>query len=113
VTRSQEKRLARHTPGPWSVEDPIDHELSIVEAGKPTHEWQFIACVPHGGKSEGDFPRVTAEANARLIAAAPELLEVLRIYAAYDEYINGVEGDPSTDRLQKAKAAIAKAEGRS
>lgn len=103
---------ASHTPGPWSVETPMEHELSIVEASKPTYEWKFIACVPYGGRNDGDFSRPVADANARLISAAPDLLEVLRVYAAYDEYINGPEGDPSTDRLQKAKVAIAKAEGR-
>jgi hypothetical protein len=67
-----------HTPGPWSVEDPFDHELVIVQAGKATHDWQFIATIPHGGKPEGDFPKVIAEANARLIAAAPDLLDLAR-----------------------------------
>jgi len=61
-----------HTPGPWAVENPMDFELSIVEANKPTHEWKFIASIPTS--PEFDFPRSTAEANARLIAAAPDLL---------------------------------------
>lgn len=34
---------AQHTPGPWCVEDPMDFELTIVVAGKETHEWRFIA----------------------------------------------------------------------
>jgi len=39
------------------------------------------------------------------------LLEALQVYVAYDEYVNGPEGDPETNRLQKAKAAIASALG--
>lgn len=66
------------TPGPWTVEDPLDFELSIVEASKPSHEWKFIASISMNGEKEGDFPKAVAEANARLIAAAPELLAILR-----------------------------------
>lgn len=44
-----------------------------------------------------------------------ELIEQLRAalstYVAYDEFINGPDGDQSTDRLQVARAAIAKATG--
>jgi hypothetical protein len=71
-TNRTTERRSLHTPGPWSVEEPMDFELSIVEANRPVHEWQFIACIPHGGKKEGDFPKVIAEANARLMAAAPK-----------------------------------------
>ncbi len=73
---------ASHTPGPWAVENPMEHELSIVEADKPTYEWKFIATVPYGGRNDGDFSRPTADANARLIAAAPDLLALARKYAS-------------------------------
>ena len=94
-----------HTPGPWSVEEPMDFELSIVESGKPVHEWQFIACIPHGGKKEGDFPKVIAEANARLIAAAPDLLEAAkRLRAVITDHVSLADVDA-------LDAAIAKATG--
>ena len=69
--------MTQHTPGPWAVEDPMEWELSIVEAGKPTHEWQFIATVTLPDEDGGAFSREVCEANARLIAAAPRILDAL------------------------------------
>lgn len=105
--------LVSHTPGPWSVEKPLEFELSIVEADKPTHEWKFIANVPIA--PEFEFPQATAEANARLIAAAPDLLAALK---AMDESLcNGFDTQAARHAgrmaLIAARAAIAKAEGRS
>ncbi len=66
--------LAGTTPGPWVVEDPLSFELSIVEAGKPTHEWRFIAsCSLPDGDDDQTFTGREIYANARLIAAAPDL----------------------------------------
>ncbi len=101
---------AQHTPGPWSVEDPMESELSIVEANKPTHEWKFIATIYlRQGKDPDEFPHAISEANARLIAAAPDLLEacelVIGSMPAPDEFALEVK--------RRVKLAIAKAkEGR-
>ena len=64
----------KHTPGPWRYEGaevwataPIRFNLTI--AGTP-----MIATLCKHEDAEGGFP---VEANARLIAAAPELLEAL------------------------------------
>jgi len=55
------------------------------------------------------------EANARLIAAAPELLEVLKELAALD-FGAQIMNDDDTRRIdfvaRRARAAIAKAEGK-
>lgn len=67
------KNVARstHTPGPWRVEHAVDHEWDI---SAPT--WMSLAVV---FGNEDEEPRLESEghANARLIAAAPELLEAL------------------------------------
>ncbi|WP_335308112.1 hypothetical protein [Sphingomonas phyllosphaerae] len=56
----------------------------------------------------GDMSRV--EANARLMAAAPELLEALEcMVATYADMQDG-NGDPCPDVIA-ARAAIAKAQG--
>jgi len=38
--------MAKHTPTPWCVEDPMGpDQLWLVEAGKQTYEWRCIAIV--------------------------------------------------------------------
>lgn len=63
-----------HTKGPWSIENPCDG-FSIVEANKPTHEWRFIAHIP--ADKENGIPLQEVEANAQLIASAPEIFSAL------------------------------------
>ena len=67
---------AKHTPGPWELEEwEFDYgptgDFSIYQSRSKTPRMP-IACVqlPFNGKR--------TEANARLIAAAPELLEALQ-----------------------------------
>lgn len=52
-------------------------------------------------------------ANARLIAAAPELLEALRCFLSDTRFQVGVGGNPNAvhEMIAQARAAIAKAEG--
>jgi hypothetical protein len=90
-----------HTPGPWSVGEWDDR----------TNGWSINA--PSGIASAlylgGTAP---AKANARLIAAAPELLaaleEITRYYSALRHAYPG-SGDELVE--QKAIAAIKKAGG--
>lgn len=96
---------AKHTPGPWSQE-VLGHTLRVVK----TNETEFsddIALL-------GDCRDEKHLANARLIAAAPELLASLRgledIAAACPELV----ATPAARAwLKDARAVIAKAEGRS
>lgn len=64
---------AKHTPGPWHRNIKPARKYSVIFAGQNTHVAQVVSC----GLAEAEI-----EANADLIAAAPELLEVLR--AAFD-----------------------------
>lgn len=101
--------MSAHTPGPWTVERPMDFELSIVEAGKQTYEWKFIASIPlrDFDMPEMDFHRAQAQANARLIAAAPDLL------AACRALLGAVNVDTPIQQCHAlALEAIAKAEGK-
>jgi hypothetical protein len=88
---------ASHTPGPW------ENDRQTVYSVNGVHE-QEIAEVY--GNADGN-----AEANARLIAAAPELLEALK---RITDAIEGTEPSQHVlDCLYKvAIKAIAKAEGR-
>lgn len=82
-----------HTPGPW-----VAYDFGA--------NWWVAA--PDADDS-GPMLRVGGlhkerEANARLIAAAPDLLEAL-------EYVMSAHGEQLTDAFEKAKAAIDKARG--
>lgn len=85
----------RHTPGPWALSERSsacvrtadqDQRIAYLETADNTFE--------------------TCEANARLIAAAPDLL------AAVDKVVNNW-GDLHHKDLMQLRAAIAKVEVRS
>ena len=81
----------KHTPGPWVVFLDGGHASTVMPAGRPGD----ICVMEAVGHPETD-------ANAALIAAAPDLL------AACEEYMR--EGDkPHVDELMTA--AIAKVRG--
>lgn len=95
-----------HTPGPWSVEDPMGPEIiSIVADGhREVYNWKHIAQIGiDSGEDRAndgtDISPVEAAANAHLIAAAPDL------YAAI---LNSDDAHLTT----AMRAAMAKAEGR-
>ena len=94
-----------HTPGPWVV---AGHPWNIksVEPERLVCSAQFYGALPEPRE------RAEVEANARLIAAAPELLaackEVVRLNDAGVDYTGCMESQP--DWLKAARAAIAKAE---
>jgi hypothetical protein len=84
----------KYTAGPWKAE--INDWGRVIVAADPEID---IACMVNGESSQ------IADANARLISAAPELLEALK----------GALAEHSCDWngcwCQDARAAIAKAEG--
>ena len=101
-----------HTKGPWVVE----RSGSSGKLCKSKRERAFMLMVvaEQGGMPGlivNQPPIVTPadEANARLIAAAPDLLEALKEIAAIDSLDAAL--DPSY-ALHIARAAIAKAEGK-
>jgi hypothetical protein len=102
---------AGHTPGPWRVGD-AGHTVFGPPNGAPAPE--RVATI-HGGTA--DMAAVTRafimKDNARLIAAAPELLEELK--AEHSEYIRRrAEDDGYPHKIEGCTvcALIAKAEGR-
>ena len=93
--------MSKHTPGPWTANKPTrDNGRAEIHAGcmlvAQAFNWMLDA--------EGDEQ---CWADARLIAAAPDLLAALKeLMVAADR----VSAEPVT-WLGKARAAIAKAEG--
>lgn len=115
----QESGAVQHTPGPWQYHEGFsatDYHITAA-ANSEADRGQPLWC-NDPGSAYGDEPG-EAHANARLIAAAPDLLEALK--AAMD-YIDHSPCDPDITpaqwaaykRLQETDAAgaIAKAEGR-
>ncbi len=80
-----------HTPGPWEIDTQGD---GIYGAQRTVHAARICTLTHHS----------RMEANARLIAAAPEMLEALKV--ARD--ILNFKGE----RNEIVDNAIAKAEGR-
>lgn len=103
----------QHTPGPWKIGPRIHAEMFASIFGA---DGQLIVNLGDGGNG---IERQTA--NARLIAAAPELLEALKgITKMCNElavlgYVHKDSGKPiewSPDGvIGQAQAAITKAEG--
>ena len=84
--------MSKHTPGPWTAEPNSAHGISFSVEG--------------GGRL---ITRFASAADARLIAAAPDLLAALRAMTDYMAYAEALGEDKAV--FKNARAAIAKAEG--
>lgn len=108
---SNENSTAKHTPGPWHLNYSAEMTLIHIEADH-VPDGRIATISPVDAQSDGGRSYIIEEANARLIAAAPELLEMLW------RFMEAGEGNPSDkeviDRLpwDEAEKLIKKAEGR-
>lgn len=96
-----------HTPGPWVVVNGT----AVAPQWAPRERVAKTIAVNLRADEDGAFPEVGEwqHADARLIAAAPELLDALKeSLDVMGEW--GDDGDPAW--ASRARAAIAKAEGR-
>ena len=102
------------TPGPWEYGFPKKDGVEMRECDCQVSAGGFlIASVSHGGiYPEESFGSAQREANARLIAAAPDLLAALKLLMS-DIYQGANPSDKECQRITgswgKARAAIAKA----
>ncbi|ELY4601548.1 hypothetical protein SM003_004238 [Cronobacter malonaticus] len=85
------------TPGPWTGKD-----VGICRQDRAGLQLGFIMTHDENRVAE-------CAANARLIAAAPDLLEALQDFV--DLFPDVIDGDAIMPALDKAYAAIAKAIG--
>lgn len=96
--------MSGHTPGPWRIDGLTKRGVYARITGG---DWYYFAKVV---VKFADEPSPVGAANARLIAAAPDLLEALEKILVSDR-----EGYPNcnlfSDDLARAKAAVAKAKG--
>ena len=105
--------MSAHTPGPWTIGAPHKKaaNIPVLGCGRPR-----VATVYSIRFADSPEPDEECAANARLIAAAPDLLHLLTQMRDYMSDIpeSAVGGDDYAISLcRKASAAIAKAEGKS
>lgn len=111
----------KHTPGPWTVGEEVDSAGHVVYIPIQRGKLHISTTGVYGRKPDGSTagrrytdqcgtqrhePVISAEecrANARLIAAAPDLLEALQAVLSV--------ADRKTVEFDKVRAAIAKATG--
>lgn len=98
-TQNQQTKNAQHTPGPWKVVE-LGRDMGVVPESRPV---QSVAVCSRLYRE--DAP--DADANARLIAAAPDLLNMLERMVA--ETTGGFA--PCLLTLEHARNALAKAKG--
>lgn len=91
-----------HTPGPWSRADSV-----VVTTMETHHYMTWIANCSVGGAGSSE-----QLANARLVAAAPELLDALKDAIELIESLDGKDNScaPMTD-ISDLRAIVAKATG--
>ena len=108
--------MSKHTPGPWEWYGPnllcggerqSENILNSADDGK--RYGHHAALIEHHWDSD------VAKANARLIAAAPELLEALRMFVVWyglrDKHDTLLPPKEQEAELAQAMRAIAKATG--
>ncbi len=116
---------SKHTPGPWRVEGTDDHmcmNMTVIcakdwksvptDPNRPDEEPGQIAivfhqCPPYVGNGFDDFN----DANARLIAAAPDLLAACQALVANNDALREGKLLPEPEEgspVALARAAIAK-----
>ena len=100
--------MSNHTPGNWiDWNDEEDNWLLVQEDSQ-----QVIAMFPKG---DTESTKDESLANCQLCAAAPELLEVVRLVRDWldDGITDDRRGETERAIFLGARAAIAKAEGKS
>lgn len=100
---------AKHTPGPWEVLD--GRRVGVTLPSLPAEGGGF--CTHCVALTHSDRGEIDAEANARLIAAAPDMLAALQMLSEAlpsDEYMRA-QGQVPGPGLIAMRAAILKATG--
>jgi hypothetical protein len=101
--------MSAHTPGPWSIwnfsDDPRHVAVGPDAGGLAVAD--VVACNAHGCYTAETESR--GQANARLIAAAPDLLVALQdlLSATEETYDNRHERQAALDAIIKATEGAA------
>jgi hypothetical protein len=109
--------MSGHTPGPWVASVQRSREGSdlgwIVQHKNGRICWPSLAYSEPNAEADASDP--AREANARLIAAAPDMYEALKEALQLFDLVTALD-DQGSNALGQAeiaiRAALAKAEGR-
>lgn len=103
---------AKHTPGPWKADGYNIRQSGLMGT---RHVAEIAYTGPHH-TPPNEYPsscRLQDEANARLIAAAPDLLHALQMMLGCEliggDQRDGLPDEPGTSPVSLARAAIDKA----
>lgn len=101
---------AQHTPGPWDYDQTGDDKRICVGIGLVEGPNGYDVAEVYSDDCDHD----EALANARLIAAAPDLLDAVReLEAILAEGLFNIEPDRISRAREAGRAAISKATGAS
>lgn len=99
--------MSGHTPGPWRTDPDVGNESVLGADGIMVADCSIFTARNHRRN-----PAIN-QANARLIAAAPDLLNLVRRFIALSGGVWNPEryAAEEAELMQEARAAIAKARG--
>ena len=105
---------AKHTPGPWRALSANDYTyengkaLKVVAVNPAHHSDYKFSAIVYGNLVDG-----RCEADAHLIAAAPDLLAALETSLAWVQQYHNLKGHEAASHCMAAviERAIAKARG--
>jgi len=99
-----------HTPGPWTLIELGSHNFQVTAKGQTAgyEEYDVALCIV--SQWDGEPPAEQIQANARLISAAPDLLEACEAAKLAFRAVPKRTKDYSY-QLDLLNAAIAKARG--
>lgn len=97
------RKESKHTRGPWTLRWAFDDYAKSSEVTGKGKICEAIAVIPHDDVTDDGVAEVTA--NAKLIAAAPDMYEALKLY----ERSRNCKGPAWPDVDNVVRAALAKA----
>lgn len=99
--------MPKHTPGPWKVSDDVDETVWVSAKAQDNVICDIVGRI---WDFEAKTSQITDEdiANARLIAAAPEMLEALENIVWSLDHLDDID---IRNQKESILNAIAKAKG--
>lgn len=112
--------MSKHTPGPWEVINSTGVFSALgADSGDGTFSdstdgWNICDCSVGATAVGGEYVELgfdVQKANARLVAAAPDLLEALEAMVEYVDRMHQIGHIQRPVQSSEACAAISKAKG--